>query len=931
MHTVVQMKCVSKLTDARRASREKLFPARLYKQEIAIAEKEKQNMEKELAKTYDPKGIEDKIYQKWMEKKYFHAEVDRSKKPFTIVIPPPNITGQLHMGHALDNTMQDILIRFKRMQGYNALWQPGTDHASIATEVKIIEKLKEEGIDKEDLGREGFLERAWEWKKEYGGRIIGQLKKMGSSCDWDRERFTMDEGCNKAVTEVFCKMHEKGWIYKGSRIINWCPVCNTSISDAEVEYEEQAGHFWHIKYPLLEENGQPSTTEFLEFATTRPETMLGDTAVAVNPEDDRYKHLIGRKVLLPLINREMPIVADSYVDMEFGTGVVKITPAHDPNDFEVGKRHNLPEINIMNDDATINANGGKFQGMDRYEARKAIVKELDEMGLLVKIEDYTHNVGTHDRCKTTIEPLIKKQWFVKMDELIKPAVKAVKDGEIKLVPGRMEKTYFNWTDNIRDWCISRQLWWGHRIPAYYCDKCGEIVVAKEMPGVCPKCGCEHFTQDEDTLDTWFSSALWPFSTLGWPEKTEELDYFYPTDVLVTGYDIIFFWVIRMIFSGYEQMGKKPFHTVLFHGLIRDSQGRKMSKSLGNGIDPLEIIDKYGADALRLTLITGNAPGNDMRFYYEKVEASRNFANKVWNASRFIMMNMEGKSKEPAAIEQLEPVDKWILSRLNNLIKEATDNMEHYELGIAVQKVYDFIWDEFCDWYIEMVKPRLYSSDDQNSQNAALWTLKTVLSQALKLLHPYMPFITEEIFCSLQQEEESIMISSWPEYREEWCFAKEEKDIETIKEAVRGIRNVRTQMQVAPSRKAKVYVVSENDGILAAFTEGRLFFASLAYASEVVIQKDKQGIESDAVSVVIPGATLYIPFAELVDIAQEIARLEKEEKRLQGELARVNGMLNNEKFISKAPEAKIAEEREKLEKYTQMMEQVRLRLKQLKGV
>ncbi len=931
MHTVVQMKCVSKLTDARRASREKLFPARLYKQEIAIAEKEKQNMEKELAKTYDPKGIEDKIYQKWMEKKYFHAEVDRSKKPFTIVIPPPNITGQLHMGHALDNTMQDILIRFKRMQGYNALWQPGTDHASIATEVKIIEKLKEEGIDKEDLGREGFLERAWEWKKEYGGRIIGQLKKMGSSCDWDRERFTMDEGCNKAVTEVFCKMHEKGWIYKGSRIINWCPVCNTSISDAEVEYEEQAGHFWHIKYPLLEENGQPSTTEFLEFATTRPETMLGDTAVAVNPEDDRYKHLIGRKVLLPLINREMPIVADSYVDMEFGTGVVKITPAHDPNDFEVGKRHNLPEINIMNDDATINANGGKFQGMDRYEARKAIVKELDEMGLLVKIEDYTHNVGTHDRCKTTIEPLIKKQWFVKMDELIKPAVKAVKDGEIKLVPERMEKTYFNWTDNIRDWCISRQLWWGHRIPAYYCDKCGEIVVAKEMPGVCPKCGCEHFTQDEDTLDTWFSSALWPFSTLGWPEKTEELDYFYPTDVLVTGYDIIFFWVIRMIFSGYEQMGKKPFHTVLFHGLIRDSQGRKMSKSLGNGIDPLEIIDKYGADALRLTLITGNAPGNDMRFYYEKVEASRNFANKVWNASRFIMMNMEGKSKEPAAIEQLEPVDKWILSRLNNLIKEATDNMEHYELGIAVQKVYDFIWDEFCDWYIEMVKPRLYSSDDQNSQNAALWTLKTVLSQALKLLHPYMPFITEEIFCSLQQEEESIMISSWPEYREEWCFAKEEKDIETIKEAVRGIRNVRTQMQVAPSRKAKVYVVSENDGILAAFTEGRLFFASLAYASEVVIQKDKQGIESDAVSVVIPGATLYIPFAELVDIAQEIARLEKEEKRLQGELARVNGMLNNEKFISKAPEAKIAEEREKLEKYTQMMEQVRLRLKQLKGV
>lgn len=904
-------------------------------------------MNKELAKTYDPKGIEDKLYDKWMKKKYFHAEVDRSKKPFTIVIPPPNITGQLHMGHALDNTMQDILIRFKRMQGYNALWQPGTDHASIATEVKIIEKLKEEGIDKNDLGRDGFLERAWEWKKEYGGRIIEQLKKLGSSCDWDRERFTMDEGCNQAVTEVFCKMHEKGWIYKGSRIINWCPVCNTSISDAEVEYEEQAGHFWHIKYPLMDENGQASTTEFLEFATTRPETMLGDTAVAVNPEDDRYKHLIGRKVLLPIINREIPIVEDSYVDMEFGTGVVKITPAHDPNDFEVGKRHGLPEVNIMNDDATINENGGKFEGMDRYEARAAIVKELEEMGLLVKIEDYSHNVGTHDRCKTTIEPLIKKQWFVKMDELIKPAVKAVAEGEIKLVPERMEKTYFNWTDNIRDWCISRQLWWGHRIPAYYCDKCKETIVSKEMPEVCPKCGCEHFTQDPDTLDTWFSSALWPFSTLGWPEKTEDLDYFYPTDVLVTGYDIIFFWVIRMIFSGYEQMGEKPFHTVLFHGLIRDAKGRKMSKSLGNGIDPLEIIDQYGADALRLTLITGNAPGNDMRFYYERVEASRNFANKVWNASRFIMMNMEnneagdrertsgaadnaqpGSADGAFPLTTLEPVDKWILSKLNNLIKEATDNMENYELGIAVQKVYDFIWDEFCDWYIEMVKPRLYNSDDKISQNGALWTLKTVLINALKLLHPYMPFITEEIFCSLQSEEDSIMISSWPEYKEEWSFTAEEKDIETIKEAVRGIRNVRTQMNVSPGRKAKVFVVSEEKSILATFNEGKLFFASLAYASEVVMQQDKQGIAEDAVSVVIPGATLYIPFAELVDISQEIERLRKEEKRLQGELARVNGMLNNEKFISKAPEAKIAEEKEKLEKYTQMHEQIRMRLQQL---
>ncbi len=888
-------------------------------------------MSKELAKTYDPKGIEDRLYQKWLDKKYFHAEVDHSKTPFTIVIPPPNITGQLHMGHALDNTMQDILIRFKRMQGYNALWQPGTDHASIATEVKIIEKLKEQGIDKHDLGREKFLERAWDWKKEYGGRIISQLKKLGSSCDWDRERFTMDEGCNKAVTEVFCKMHEKGWIYKGSRIINWCPVCNTSISDAEVEYEEQAGHFWHIKYPLIEEDGSVSTKEFLEFATTRPETMLGDTAVAVNPDDDRYKSIIGRKVLLPIVNREIPIVADSYVDMEFGTGVVKITPAHDPNDFEVGKRHNLPVINIMNDDATINKNGGKFEGMDRYEARKAIVEELDKMGLLVRIEDYSHNVGTHDRCKTTIEPLVKEQWFVKMDELIKPAVEAVKNGDIKLIPKRMEKTYFNWTDNIRDWCISRQLWWGHRIPAYYCDECGEVVVAKKMPEVCPKCGCTHFTQDPDTLDTWFSSALWPFSTLGWPEQTEDLKYFYPTDVLVTGYDIIFFWVIRMIFSGYEQMGEKPFKTVLFHGLVRDSQGRKMSKSLGNGIDPLEIIDQYGADALRLTLITGNAPGNDMRFYYEKVEANRNFANKVWNASRFIMMNMEGKEITVPAASELEPVDKWILSKCNTLVKDVTENMENYDLGIAVQKVYDFIWDEFCDWYIEMVKPRLYNSDDAKSQNAALYTLKSVLIDALKLLHPYMPFITEEIFCTLQSEEESIMISRWPEYSEDKNYPKEEKDIEIIKEAVRGIRNIRTEMNVAPSKKATVYVVSEDEGIRRTFEEGKLFFATLSYASEVLVQKDKTGIADDAVSVMIAGAALYIPFAELVDIQAEIERLTKEEKRLAGEIARCEGMLKNEKFISKAPEAKVAEEKEKLAKYTNLAEQVKARLAQLEAM
>lgn len=884
-------------------------------------------MSKELAKTYDPHGLEDRIYEKWLEKKYFHAEVDRNKKPFTIVIPPPNITGQLHMGHALDNTMQDILIRFKRMQGYNALWQPGTDHASIATEVKIIEKLKEDGIDKHDLGREKFLERAWEWKKEYGGRIISQLKKLGSSCDWDRERFTMDEGCNKAVTEVFCKMHEKGYIYKGARIINWCPVCNTSISDAEVEYEEQAGHLWHIKYPVINDDGT-ETGEYLTFATTRPETMLGDTAVAIHPDDERYAHLRGKKLRLPLMNREIPVVEDTYVDMEFGTGVVKITPAHDPNDFEVGRRHNLPMINIMNDDATINENGGKFAGMDRYAARKAIVDELDSLGLLVKIEDYSHNVGTHDRCKTTIEPLVKQQWFVKMDELIKPAVEAVKNGEIKLIPERMEKTYYNWTDNIKDWCISRQLWWGHRIPAYYCQDCGEIVVAKAMPETCPKCGKNHFEQDPDTLDTWFSSALWPFSTLGWPEKTEDLEYFYPTDVLVTGYDIIFFWVIRMIFSGYENMGERPFKTVLFHGLVRDSQGRKMSKSLGNGIDPLEIIEKYGADALRMTLITGNAPGNDMRFYYERVEANRNFANKIWNASRFIMMNIEGKEVTDAS-GTLEPADRWIISKLNTLVKDVTDNMESFELGIAVQKIYDFIWDEFCDWYIEMVKPRLYNSDDAVSQNAALWTLKTVLIDALKLLHPYMPFITEEIFCTLQSEEESIMISKWPEFRADRSFPKEEKAVEIIKEAVRGIRNVRTSMNVAPSKKAHVFIVSQNDEIRSVFEEGRLFFAPLAYASEVTIQGSRDNIADDAVSVVIANADIYIPFAELVDIRQEIERLEKEEKRLDGELERVNKMLNNDKFMSKAPETKIAEEREKLTKYTQMRQQVAERLAQLR--
>ncbi len=890
-------------------------------------------MRKELAKNYDPKDIEDRLYSKWLDKKYFHAEVDETKKPFTIVIPPPNITGQLHMGHALDNTMQDILIRFKRMQGYNALWQPGTDHASIATEVKIIEKMKEEGISKEDLGREGFLERAWDWKKEYGGRIISQLKKLGSSCDWDRERFTMDEGCNAAVEEVFCKMHHKGLIYKGSRIINWCPVCHTSISDAEVIYEEQAGHFWHIKYPVV------GTDDFLQFATTRPETMLGDTAIAVHPEDERYTHLVGKMVKVPFVDREIPIIADTYVEKDFGTGVVKITPAHDPNDYEVGKRHNLPEINIMNDDATINANGGKFEGMDRYEARKQIVAELDEMGLLVKVEDYTHNVGTHDRCKTTVEPMIKPQWFVKMDELIKPAVEAVKNNEITLIPERMEKTYYNWTDNIRDWCISRQLWWGHRIPAYYCQKCGEVIVAKtkDAPSVCPKCGCNHLEQDPDTLDTWFSSALWPFSTLGWPEKTKDLEYFYPTDVLVTGYDIIFFWVIRMIFSGYEHMQEKPFKTVLFHGLVRDSQGRKMSKSLGNGIDPLEVIDKYGADALRFTLITGNAPGNDMRFYWERVEASRNFANKVWNASRFIMMYMDQMAEAGLKFDlknadktNLEDADCWILSRFNTVVKEVTDNMESFELGVAAQKIYDFIYDDLCDWYIEMVKPRFFG-DNATSKETAMWTLRHVLTGALKLLHPYMPFITEEIFCTLKEaegtldENESIMISEWPTYNAEFDFAEKAAAVEMIKEAVKGIRNVRTQMNVPPSRKATVYVVSAEEAVRNTFEGSKVFFATLGGASEVLIQEDKTGIAEDAVSAVLPQAVIYIPFSDLVDIEKEIERLNKEKTRLTGEIKRGEGMLSNANFVAKAPEAKIAEERAKLENYKSMMAQVEERL------
>ena len=879
-------------------------------------------MATEMNKTYNPAEIEDRLYQKWLDKKYFHAEVDRSKKPFTIVMPPPNITGQLHMGHALDNTLQDILIRFKRMQGYNALWQPGTDHASIATEVKVINALKEEGIEKEDLGREGFLKRTWEWKKEYGGRIVSQLKKLGSSADWDRERFTLDEGCSKAVQEVFIRLYEKGYIYRGSRIINWCPVCQTSISDAEVAYEDQAGFFWHINYPIV------GTDQCIEIATTRPETMLGDTAIAVHPDDERYKDLIGKMVLLPIVNREIPIVADTYVDKEFGTGAVKITPAHDPNDFEVGLRHDLEEINILNDDGTINENGGKFAGMDRYEAREAIVKELEEEGYLVKIEPHNHNVGTHDRCHTTVEPMVKKQWFVRMDELAKPAIEAVKNGNLRFVPEHFDRTYLHWLENIRDWCISRQLWWGHRIPAYYCDECGEIVVSRNQPDVCPKCGCKHLTQDEDTLDTWFSSALWPFSTLGWPEQTEDLDYFYPTNVLVTGYDIIFFWVIRMVFSGYEHTGKCPFHDVFIHGLVRDEQGRKMSKSLGNGIDPLEVIDQYGADALRLTLVTGNAPGNDMRFSEKKIIASRNFANKVWNASRFMLMNIEKADLSQVTLADLTPADKWILSKANTLVKEVTDNMENYELGIAVAKLHDFIWEEFCDWYIEMAKPRLYNDEDA-TKAAALYTLKSVLTIVLKLLHPYMPFITEEIFCSMQDEEESIMVSDWPVFKEELDFKAEENEVETIKTAVRNIRNLRADMNVPPSRKATVYVVSEKEEVRAVFENSRVFFATLGYASEVIVQADKTGIADDAVSTVIPDAVIYIPFAELVDVEKEIARLEKEAKRLAGEIKRATGMLNNEKFTSKAPAAKVEEERQKLEKYTAMAAQVEERLSQLK--
>lgn len=881
-------------------------------------------MSKELAKTYDPKGIEDRIYQNWMDKGYFHAKVNPDKKPFTIVMPPPNVTGQLHMGHALDNTMQDILIRYKRMQGYEALWQPGTDHAAIATEVKVTNMLKDKGIDKREIGREEFLKYCWQWKDNYGSRIMKQLRKLGSSADWERERFTMDEGCSKAVEEVFCRLYEKGWIYKGSRIINWCPKCQTSLSDAEVEHVDQDGFFWHINYPIVGEEGR-----FVEIATTRPETLLGDTAVAVNPDDERYKDLVGKMLKLPLTDREIPVIADEYVDKEFGTGCVKITPAHDPNDFEVGKRHNLEEINILNDDATMNEKCGKYAGMDRYVARKAIVKDLEDLGLLVKVVPHTHSVGTHDRCHTTVEPMVKPQWFVRMKEMGQAALDALNSGDLQFVPESYGKTYTHWLENIKDWCISRQLWWGHRIPAYYCEDCGEMVVQRGgAPAKCPKCGGTHFRQEEDTLDTWFSSALWPFSTLGWPDKTPELEYFYPTDVLVTGYDIIFFWVIRMVFSAIEQTGKVPFHHVLIHGLVRDSQGRKMSKSLGNGIDPIEVIDKYGADALRLTLMTGNAPGNDMRFYWEKVEASRNFANKVWNASRFIMMNL-GDTEVPKEMNpaRLDYASRWILSKANTLAKDVTENMDKYELGIAVQKVYDFIWEEFCDWYIEMSKPVLYS-ENEDEKLPVLWTLKTVLSEALKLLHPFMPFITEEIYCTLNPDEESVMISPWPVYREERHFEEEESAVELMKEAVRRIRDVRSSHNVPPSKKANVFIVSGEEDVLKKFREAESFFGTLAHAESVSLQKTKENIDDDAFSAIIPGAVIYIPFTDLIDIDKERERLTKERERLTKEIARSNGMLGNEKFLQKAPEKKVQEERDKLENYRQMMAQVEERLAQL---
>ncbi|MDS1004632.1 valine--tRNA ligase [Clostridium sporogenes] len=877
---------------------------------------------REMAKTYDPKEFEERLYKNWEQKSYFTPEVDEDKKPYTIVLPPPNITGKLHLGHALDDTLQDILMRTKRMQDYSTLWLPGQDHASIATEVKVENELLKEGIVKKEIGREAFLEKVWEWTDEYRGKIRNQVKKLGCSLDFTRERFTMDEQLDKAVKHFFVKLYNEGLIYQGNRITNWCPKCKTALSDAEIEYSEHEGHFWHIKYPVV------GSDEYLEIATTRPETMLGDTAVAVNPKDERYAHLVGKTLMLPLVNREIPIVADDYVDMEFGTGAVKITPAHDHNDYQVGKRHNLPEINVMFDDGRINYEETRYHEMDRYEARKAIVEDLKNEGFLVKIKEHNHNVSCHDRCNTVIEPIISKQWFVKMDELAKPAIEVVKNKNVKFVPERFEKTYFNWMENIQDWCISRQLWWGHRIPVWYCKDCGEVIVATEEPTKCPKCNSEKLQQDNDVLDTWFSSALWPFSTLGWPDKTPDLKYFYPNNTLVTGYDIIFFWVARMVFSGLYCMDDIPFDTVLIHGIVRDSEGRKMSKSLGNGVDPIEVIDEYGADALRFTLVTGNAPGNDIRYYPERVESARNFANKIWNASRFVLMNLDKDLMDKYKDNKNYTIaDKWILSKLNTVVKEVTENIEKFELGIASQKIYDFIWGEFCDWYIELVKPVLYGEDEQ-SKGIAFNVLHKVLETSLQLLHPIMPFITEEIYTHLYTEYESIVISKWPEYDENLKDEKSEKDMEYIIEAIKSIRNVRTEMNVPPSRKAKLMICLTENEAERSFKEGEVYFEKLASASEVSFLENKETSDKN-VAVVTRGAEIFIPLLELVDIEKEMERLNKEKEKLEKEIDRVEKKLSNEKFVSKAPESVVNEEREKGQKYRAMLKSVLESLESLK--
>ena len=859
-------------------------------------------MAKELNKVYDPKAVESEIYKMWEEGGYFHAERDESKKPFTIVMPPPNVTGQLHMGHAMDATLQDSIIRFKRMQGYNALWIPGVDHAGIATQIKVEEELRKEGLTRYDLGREKFLERVWDWKNRFGNRIVEQQKKLGASCDWDRARFTMDEGCSKAVREVFVSLYEKGLIYKGSRIINWCPHCVTALSDAEVEYVDKPGHLWHIRYPLEDGSGE------VVVATTRPETMLGDSGVCVNPNDDRYRSIVGKNVILPLLNKPIPVVADDYAEMEFGTGCVKMTPAHDPNDFEVGLRHNLEVIRVLDDEGKVNSLGGKYEGMDRYEARKAIVADLEAQGYLVKVEDYSHNVGTCYRCHNDVEPIISAQWFVKMKPLAEEAIRVVKDGETKFVPDRFTKTYLNWMENVRDWCISRQLWWGHQIPAWTCADCGHITVSREDACKCEKCGSANIERDPDVLDTWFSSALWPFETLGWPEKTPDLDYFYPTDVLVTGYDIIFFWVARMIFSGCEHTGRTPFHTVLIHGLVRDDKGRKMSKSLGNGIDPLEMIDQYGCDALRMNMVTSNSPGNDMRFYVERCEAMRNFANKLWNASRYVMMNL-GENFVPGLPENLEIADKWVLSKLNTLISEVTENMEHYELGIAVQKIYDFIWDTYCDWYIELTKARLYSEEADRKQTA-LQVLVYVLDQTLRLLHPFMPYITEEIWQSLPHEGKALIVAKWPVTSEALSFKEEEAHMESVMNAIRAIRNRRAEMNVPPSKKATLYVLTSKPQI---FTEGEGFIQRLAYADRVELLESEPANLDGMVTCATADAKLFIPMGQLVDIAKELERITKESDKARKNLASIQGKLSNEKFTARAPEAVVNAEREKAKK------------------